>query len=127
MEKRIDILHSLFFILSIIIGLYPIAMGLNPEWKVAGAILFGLGIWSYLHFLFKEWVTIQVLGSKKMESILNKFEKRNQKINEEIIYIRGWIDAVNHFKNKKGFVDPITLIVIIIVLILIILILKGKI
>ena len=128
MQEKTNIFQSLFFIVSLIVGLYPFISGLNQEWKVAGAIFFGLGIWSYLQFIFKDWITAQIFGSKEMEKVFSSAKKENQKIKEELMFIRGWMSALNHFKkDKKGFVDPITLIVIVIIVIIIILILKGKI
>ena len=57
--------------------------------------------------------------------------KNNQKIKEEVQYIKGWMNALNHWhKDKKGKayeLDPITVLVVTVVAILIILVLMGKI
>ena len=127
-ETKSDILQSLLLIISIIIIIYPFILNLNQTIKILGTILGLLGTWSYLQFLFKDWITEQVLESKKMEIIKKDIEDKNQNIKEEIQYIKGWMNATNHLtKNKKGYIDPITLIIVIIAIILIILITQGKI
>jgi len=49
------------------------------------------------------------------------------KMNQQIERIKGWMEGVQHFlpfKQKKGVLDPITLIVIIIIIIIIIILLQ---
>lgn len=56
------------------------------------------------------------------ENVKDEMNQQNQKISK----INGWVEAINFFKNKKGALDPVTLIIIIIIIILIILALQGK-
>jgi len=130
-ETKSDIIQGMFLIISIIISVYPFISKLNPAWKVIGLILGGIGFWSYLQFLFKEWITNKVLESEKMIRLKENLGRNNQKIKEEVQYIKGWMDALNHWhKDKKGKayeLDPITVLVVTVVAILIILVLMGKI
>lgn len=130
-EKRSDAVQGIFLIISIIIAIYPFVSKLDPIWKIAGLIFGGIGFWSYLQFLFKEWIINKVGESEKMNEIKIDLEKKNLKLKEEIQYIKGWMNALNHWhKDKKGKayeLDPITILVITVVAILIILVLMGKI
>lgn len=63
---------------------------------------------------------------KKLNSIeVNIKDKLNEQ-NQKISKIGGWIEAINFFKGKKGFLDPVILIIIVVVIIIIILALQGK-
>ncbi|MBI2507741.1 hypothetical protein HYV89_02200 [Candidatus Woesearchaeota archaeon] len=63
---------------------------------------------------------------KKLNSMEDVINNRMSSQDVEISKIKGWIEAINFFKGKKGAIDPITLIIILVIVIVIILALQGK-
>ena len=63
---------------------------------------------------------------KKLNTLKDDTKEEMNKQNQKISKIQGWVEAINFFKNKKGVLDPITLIIVIILIIIIILAIQGK-
>lgn len=60
-------------------------------------------------------ISKDVIGNR-----MNGYEK-------EVSRIKGWVEAINFFKGKKGDIDPIILLVVLAIVIIIMLALQGKI
>lgn len=115
----IDFLFSGIALFAALLTIYGFII--ESEYKIIciplGIILLGIYIWWYI----KKYIS---KNFDDQEITIQKMNNQIQKVREEIGFIKGWIDAINH--NKKGVINPIALIVIVIIAIIIILYLQGK-
>ena len=91
----------------------------KPFFQSNKIVLLTLGIIT-LGTYFKLYVEDKaIFRIKLMEKRLNIREailnNRMDKQENEISMIKGWVEAINFFKSKRGVIDPITLIVVLII------------
>ena len=81
----------------------------------------------YFKFYIEEEAVSRIkFLQKRLNSIESKLDNRMNNHDKELSKIKGWIEAINFFKDKKGAIDPIILFIILAIVIIIILALQGK-
>lgn len=91
---------------------------LNPIYRLGGLIVSIILIGTYVKLYIQE---------SSREQSKTQIEKMLKPIKSRLDKIEGWKEAINHFlPNKKGVIDPITLIIILVIIILVVLYLQGK-
>ena len=126
--KSLNLVELSFNIIGVLGGLLTIYGFIESSTYKVFLIISGIVlIYLYLRWYITEYLTNKLKKIKlDFRLKINEVESNLHMIKEDLSFIRGWIDAINHNKNKKGAIDPILLIVIVIIVILIILYLQGK-
>jgi hypothetical protein len=106
-----------------IYGLLSSSERIKPVLIIIGVILLAI----YAQWFVRKYLTKEIEETNKnMAKKMGLFNEKIEDMKNEISYIKGWINAINHKKNKKGAINPITLIAILIILIVLILYSQGK-
>lgn len=118
-----DLFQTLLGILAAVITIY----GFLYQTPAKFAII-GLGI-ILLYFYTRSWIKDFIARDILIQNEkIDKVEENYRNIEKEVIYMKGWMEAINHFKSKKGrgAIDPLTLIIAIAIIILVVAYLQGR-
>ena len=125
--KKDFILDALGIFGSIITALSFLDKPFLKSNKIVLLVLGLLSLWIYVKFYIEDRAISRIRSiEKRLNSNENIINNRMNKQDKEIFKIKWWVEAINFFKNKKGAIDPITLIFILLIIIIIILALQGK-
>lgn len=126
--KRDFVLDALGIFGSVITALSFLERPFFERNRIVFLVLGLLSLWIYIKFYVEEKTISRIrLLEKRLNSNEDITTNRMNKQDKEISKIKGWIEAINFFKEKRGAIDPITLIFLLIIIIIIILALQGKI
>ncbi|MBW2974774.1 hypothetical protein KY366_03575 [Candidatus Woesearchaeota archaeon] len=115
-----ETLLDLFGLIGLILAPSAFIEGIDPYIKYPASIFAVIALGIYTKLSYNEKIIKLIKQNKEG---IGKMNNRIIGMNGQIERIKGWIESTEHFfpfKNKKGFLDPITLLVIIIIIIIII-------
>ena len=127
MKEKHDLWREFFFNLlagtSVVLTIYGFFV--QTQWKIAAIISGIIGLYFYTRVWIKDFIAKDILLQNEK---VNKIESEYMKLKEEVTYMKGWMNAINHFKWKKGggAIDPLTLIIAVIIIILIVAYFQGR-
>lgn len=98
MKEKPDLWLELFFNIlaaaSTLLTIYGLFV--QTQLKPAAIILGIVGLYFYTRWWIKDFIARDILLQNEK---VNKIEGEYTKLREEVTYMKGWMEAINHFKK----------------------------